>query len=304
MYVSVMAHAVVRQAMSKEVLVLVHPGSACGSADYNIGRDAADRARVDMTDLLNAWHGDIIVLDGDLSDELPRFPVFADAIRSAVRRARRAGYLAIREVANDPEQVEAIKRIASMHDLTRSSVVVSGAWYDPTDECGCVNSVIHALEGLGVRAAVADAVCAEIVDDDDELQGRCRRPEMRTVGPSMQRTASDERITMKIACFSLAHDGNNPRGLTAEVNATVGGASYREIMVSAYAPDGRCIGDVVIGLNEEGELRVLVTTDGDGDGGHGIAVYPERAGPLAIEVIEDADDFPYPTRPADSPRVR
>ncbi len=109
---------------------------------------------------------------------------------------------------------------------------------------------------------------------------------------------------MKIARFSLAHEGNNPRGISAEVAASVGAENYREIMGSAYAPDGRCIGDVVIGLNEKGDLRVLVTTDGDGEGDHGIAVYPERAGPLAIEVIEDADDFPCPTRPADSPRVR
>lgn len=166
-----MAHAGVRQAMSNKVLVLVHPGSACGSANYNLGREAADLARIEMTDMLNAWDGDIIVLDGDLSDELPRFPVFADAIRSAVRRARRAGCVAIREVANDPEQVDAIKRIASMHDLTRSSVVVSGAWYDPTDESGCVNSVIHALNDVGVRAVLAEAVCAES-DDADQNEGR------------------------------------------------------------------------------------------------------------------------------------
>lgn len=156
------------------ILVVVHPGSACGSANYNIGFDAANAARIEMTTLLNEWNGGIIVLDGEFSDELPRFPMFANAIRSAVRRARRAGELAVREMADDPDQVGTIKAIAATHDLTRSRVLVTGAWYDPSDESGCVNSVIRALDDIGVRAVVADAVCAEM-DAEESMVGDARR---------------------------------------------------------------------------------------------------------------------------------
>lgn len=156
------------------ILVVVHPGSACGSANYNIGFDAAHAARTEMATLLNDWNGGIIVLDGELSDELPRFPMFANAIHSAVRRARRAGEVALREMADDPGQVDAIRAIAAVHDLSQSRVLVTGAWYDPSDKSGCVNSVIRALDDMGVRAVVADAVCAE-TDAEALMVGDARR---------------------------------------------------------------------------------------------------------------------------------
>lgn len=110
------------------------------------------------------------------------------------------------------------------------------------------------------------------------------------------------------AGFALALDGKDTRVVSLEISTEDGDTSCREIRLSAFRltdwTRGRYVADVVVGLDDSGELRILVTTDGDGEQHHGIAVYPERAGPLAIEVIEEADDLPRPTRSADSPRVR
>lgn len=99
---------------------------------------------------------------------------------------------------------------------------------------------------------------------------------------------SDERM---IARLSTAHDGGNSRSLMVEAAVTGQGEAFREIRVSAFASDGRCIGNIVVGLNEQGELRALLTADGEGNSDHAIAVYPERPGPMAIEIIEDAEDI-------------
>lgn len=133
----------------------------------------------------------------------------------------------------------------------------------------------------------------------------------KTIGPwTMSVADSDDRATdvsvgeagsciERIARMSLIHEGENPHGVTAEAVVTGQGDAFREIRVSAFAGDGHCIGDVLVGLNEQGELRALVTTDGDGDGDHAIAVYPERPGPMAIEIIEDAEEI---ARPIAGPR--
>lgn len=143
-------------------LVIVHPGSACGSANYNIGRFEARAARDAIASLCDHWDTGVIVLDGETSEDLAEFPMFAGAIERAVERARGAGHLAIRQYAHDPDQVEAIQEIARSHPhLLASPVLVTGAWYHPeNDGFGCVNSVIDAINAMGGQAVVAEAVVA------------------------------------------------------------------------------------------------------------------------------------------------
>jgi hypothetical protein len=47
--------------------------------------------------------------------------------------------------------------------------------------------------------------------------------------------------------------------------------------------DGKAIGDVLVGLDAKGDLRVLVTADGDGDSDHALALYPERTAENMVE---------------------
>lgn len=84
--------------------------------------------------------------------------------------------------------------------------------------------------------------------------------------------------------LQLRHAAANPQGLVAEFGQTGDSGIYDEVRVSVLRPDGLCIGDVLVGLNEKGELRVLVTANADGDGEHPIAIYPQRPLDSAVEV--------------------
>lgn len=79
-----------------------------------------------------------------------------------------------------------------------------------------------------------------------------------------------------ITRLNLLHNGANPQGIMADAEITGDAGIYNEIRMSAYDKEGNCIGDVLMGLDEKGELRVLLTTGGDGDGDHSVAIYPTR----------------------------
>jgi hypothetical protein len=87
-----------------------------------------------------------------------------------------------------------------------------------------------------------------------------------------------EKITVE-----ALYDGENPQGIRLEAEETGDPGVYQEIRIGAFVRED-CIADVLVGLNGEGELRVLITTDRDGDGDHEIAVYPERPRHEAVEL--------------------
>ena len=108
------------------LLILVHPGSLCGSADMNLC-DEADAAREAVIDELNGWSGSILVLDGWLSDELGLYPLLKKAIPDAISRSPMLA-----------ERLEADVPLDTPISLT-------GAWYEPDFDSGCV---LHTQQGL------------------------------------------------------------------------------------------------------------------------------------------------------------
>lgn len=153
------------------ILVLVHPGSAGGSANFHLGRDEARGARDCLAHELRHWRGGVIVLDGDLSDDLPSYPVFASAIDAALARARTDGHVAIRTMASDPDQMRVIKELVQQlgEPAIQAAFTVTGAWYHP-EKRYCVGSVIDALREIGCTAdACESAVCLEQEDAEEEL---------------------------------------------------------------------------------------------------------------------------------------
>ncbi len=148
--------------------MLVHPGSACGSANYHLGRRAAAECRAEIAALLENWTGGFIVLDGDLSDELPEYPAFNTAISACLRRARRRGAISVRSEAQDPDQVAVIGDLVKRLEVAGQTFEVTGAWYDPTDESGCVNSVVTELARRGFVVEVASA--AVVLPEEEEVQ--------------------------------------------------------------------------------------------------------------------------------------
>lgn len=155
------------------ILVLVHPGSACGSADANLGRLEAGAARNGLIWELDHWEGGLLVIDGDFSDELPGRPLLACAIEQCLRRASDCGAFSRRVVGNDPDQVARAREC--VQELVRGgrtaaglSFIVTGAWYDPSDGSGCVGSVVQELKRLGCSATVSEhAVCVEEETDEE-----------------------------------------------------------------------------------------------------------------------------------------
>ena len=78
--------------------------------------------------------------------------------------------------------------------------------------------------------------------------------------------------------FRALNDRRNEQGVVIQACPSGDPGIYHEMQVSLHTPDGKRIADVLIGLcPETGEARVLVTTDGEGDGDKKAVVYPGRA---------------------------
>lgn len=149
------------------ILVVVHPGSACGSANFNLGRFAARGARDALVREVEDWSASVVIIDGSLSDELPYYPALQQALDGCLRRSAAAGGLAVRVMGDDPEQVDRIREIATAmgERARRAHFVVTGAWLEPK-EGGCVGSVVRELRSMGCTAEVARS--AVFLDMDEQ----------------------------------------------------------------------------------------------------------------------------------------
>lgn len=168
---------------SAPILLVVHPGSACGSADFNLGTGPARAARSNLTDELNDWAGGVVVLDGLLSDELASTPVLDAALANSLARAQVSGQLARRVWADDPAHLACVRRLVRelrCGGTANPRFVVTGAWYHEDDRQGCVGSVLDLLTGqLGCEAELGDGAlvlpgdCGDCEDGDceDDVEG-------------------------------------------------------------------------------------------------------------------------------------
>lgn len=161
---------------SSPLLVLVHPGSACGSADFSLGRYIADGERDFLAYTLDRWNDGIIVIDGSLSDELSScgYRRLGTAIEDCLKRAGANGFIAHREWGCDdvaPHQSDAARAVISRFSLSPETtrIVATGCWYDDTDEnTGCVNDVADVFSSLGFNVAVDDSAIRHTASDDEE----------------------------------------------------------------------------------------------------------------------------------------
>lgn len=88
--------------------------------------------------------------------------------------------------------------------------------------------------------------------------------------------------TEKTDRVALVYQGKSERGITADAVIERNGDDYTEIAVGCYDKAGNRIADVFVGLCDTGEIRVLLTANGEGDGDHQVAVYPERSSSAAV----------------------
>lgn len=151
---------------TEPVLVLIHPGSAVGSANYNLGEAAARDARDLLAQELAHWKGHVLVIDGALSDELERVPSLAHAIDECLARNRACGYLSLRLKGDDPEHLDRLGELCDSGFPFAARFVLTGAWYEPANGGGCVGSAATLLRARGFEALVDESALQIDVEDD------------------------------------------------------------------------------------------------------------------------------------------
>lgn len=149
-------------------LVLVHPGSLCGSAESQLGKYEARSLQEGLKYRLDEHEGAIVVIDGFLSDEI--HSNLRASITDALDRAEAAGHLALRVWGCDageppfegwedlyafgdvPEgsvfdgQEEAAKALAARIWASNHAIECTGAWARSDMTSGCVTSVMQVLD--------------------------------------------------------------------------------------------------------------------------------------------------------------
>jgi hypothetical protein len=156
----------------RRLLIVVHPGSCCGSADMNCGDDVGASIRAALTEDLDDWSGAIAVIDGDLSSEL-RYRAYRGlglALERAIERAAGAGLPATRIRGCSMEEFDQTRAAVALADKLGLgdggwTVELTGAWYEPRGREGCVNSVVEALAAIGISATVRSS--AAMLDPED-----------------------------------------------------------------------------------------------------------------------------------------
>lgn len=175
-------------------LVLVHPGSLCGSARMMIGKMEADSARQDILQEVSDHLGPLIVIDGFLSDELSTEE--EDLIREALDKNAASGHLSLRlwgcDAGERPYptwmpyggsmegtifegQEEAASAIAPR--LADHSILVTGAWATEDLSSGCASSVLVALRDALGGAAEVEHSYNVVYEPDPSLDDGCENEE-------------------------------------------------------------------------------------------------------------------------------
>lgn len=169
------------------LLVLVHPGSLCGSAAAQLGKMDARAAREEILMEVAQHEGGLLVIDGCLSDELSQDE--QQMIEAALDRAAARGALAARlwgcDAGEEPfdawrgraladgtsitDHQDTAAAAAAVH-ISAPEIIVTGAWATPDHSSGCASSVLLALrEALGEKAVVRMSPSAlEEPDEFDE----------------------------------------------------------------------------------------------------------------------------------------
>jgi hypothetical protein len=74
--------------------------------------------------------------------------------------------------------------------------------------------------------------------------------------------------------YPARNAGMNPKAIRLRAEPSGDGAHYREITVRAFR-GSKAIADILVGLDSRGNLRVICTANGEGDGDHAVALFPE-----------------------------
>jgi hypothetical protein len=160
----------------RRILVVVHPDSACGSADFNlIGEGEAVAQRRKLAAELDGWIGEMWIVDGFAPGDLRkrRYAPLATALRRASERCVAAGFRVDRR-SGPADSVTDHRAVAmSLANARRATadteIVVTGAWYNSERDDGCVADVAVVLRGIGCHVRIGDGAVRLKEGPDAEL---------------------------------------------------------------------------------------------------------------------------------------
>ncbi len=139
-------------------LIVVHPDSALGSADFNLGVEQARGARGALAAELAAWSGPVLVIGGSLAKEFAAYPLLLATLDKLLIRCHGHGFVADRRRGADgtrrDQRAVAATWIKQNPTLSQHGFTVTGAWYH-RDGGGCVGSVITTLKNMGLETSLS-----------------------------------------------------------------------------------------------------------------------------------------------------
>lgn len=137
-------------AAPSSLLIVVHPGSLCGSLDMHLGNEA-DETRYAIAEEIENWPGPVAVVSGCFMDELER-----SGYRDLGRALDSHATYVTRGEPSDLGLKRAAFRIAKRFGLQAGAKVrITGAWNDK-DGSGCVTAVANALKSRGIEAVISE----------------------------------------------------------------------------------------------------------------------------------------------------
>lgn len=137
------------------LLIIVHPGSACGSANMNLGKSQASGDRDALANDINQWRGNVLVLDGEYSDELHYYSNLDSAITGAVSRAEIGIRIMACDQSSDDWVSDLVKTVRRLNLPKETPIEITGAWHHPDHEnTGCCNAARDAMKAMGYRATI------------------------------------------------------------------------------------------------------------------------------------------------------
>jgi len=128
-------------------LVIVHPASACGSADFSLGPDAAASDRARLIGTIERWRGPSVVIDNDLTPELQVYEPLCVALRSLDDPIR------VDACATEADWVR--KAFTTIEDTGLRRFVMTGAWHHPDDHSGCIDAITSMMDQRDMQWEIA-----------------------------------------------------------------------------------------------------------------------------------------------------
>jgi hypothetical protein len=136
-------------------LIIVHPGSCCGSANMNLGKSQANGDRDALAHDISAWTGNVMVIDGEMSDELPYYGSLNSAIENAVAKAEIGFRIFGCDDLSEDWVGDAMGALRKLNLSKDTPIEITGAWHHPDHEnTGCCNAVRDALRHQGFKANI------------------------------------------------------------------------------------------------------------------------------------------------------